>query len=55
MTSPRRAPIWSPVSLMRPHGDPCESARATQSVPSPACERLFEITGVRDRLPIAGD
>jgi anti-sigma B factor antagonist len=22
-------------------------------VPSPACERLFEITGVRDRLPIA--
>lgn len=24
-------------------------------VPSPACERLFEITGVRDRLPIADD
>jgi len=23
-------------------------------VPSPACERLFEITGVRDRLPIDG-
>ena len=23
-------------------------------VPSAACERLFEITGVRDRLPLAG-